>query len=394
MSCSHIKSEVKTEEEDLINKSGGFLCPACGEQLLNEKYLIEHIRERHYKPDLQVQDGEHSLQRELTGGSVHKNGHVTEQDGCCAQNKSEVKTEQSEFNEEAGGFLCSVCGEQYAEEASFIKHIYDHINTYGKRKRPIIDEFQSDNGYSSEVAKPVSCTIFQKNPNSQESDNLLKCPDCLYSTIYKSNLRVHMMTHSGEKPHKCSECSYATIDKSHLRVHMRTHSGEKPYKCSDCSYAAAQKSDLKVHIMMNHSGEKPHKCSECSYATANKSHLRVHMMTHSGEKPYKCSDCSYAAARKSDLKVHMMTHSGEKPHKCSDCSYAAVHKSHLRVHMMTHSGEKPYKCSDCSYAAARKSDLKVHLKTHSGEKPFKCSGLGPDGAGGSNDHLQKCFKYL
>ena len=139
MSCSHIKTEVKTEEEDLRSKTGGFLCPACGEQLFYEKYFIEHIRERHYKSDLQVQDEEHSLLRELTGGSVHNNGHVTEQDGCCAQNKydfkSEVKPEQSEFNEEAGGFLCSVCGEQYAEEASFIEHINDHVNSSDKQNR-------------------------------------------------------------------------------------------------------------------------------------------------------------------------------------------------------------------------------------------------------------------
>ena len=370
MSCSLIKSEVKTKEEDLINKSGGFLCPACGEQLLNEKYLIEHIRERHYKPDLHVKDKEHSLLRELTGGSVHNNGHVTEQDGCCVQNKcdfkSEVKTEQSEFNEEAGGFLCSVCGEKYVEEASFIKHINDHVNSSGKQKRPIIDEFQSDRGYSSEVAKPRSSTIFQKNPNSQESDNLLKCPDCSYSTVYKSNLRVHMMTHSGEKPYKCSDCSYATARKSNLRVHMTTHSGEKPYKCSDCSYEAARKCHLRVH-MKTHSGEKPFQCPDCSYATAEKSTLRRHLKTHSGEKPFKCSDCSYATARKSNLRVHMTTHSGEKPYKCSDCSYEAARKCHLRVHMKTHSGEKPFQCPGCSYATAEKSTLRRHLKTHCGE---------------------------
>ena len=73
MSCPHFKSEVKTEEEDLISRTGGYLCPACGEQLFYEKYFIEHIRERHYKPDLQVQeqDEEQSLFSEFTEGSVY-----------------------------------------------------------------------------------------------------------------------------------------------------------------------------------------------------------------------------------------------------------------------------------------------------------------------------------
>ena len=70
MSCSHIKTEVKTEEEDLRSKTGGFLCPACGEQLFYEKYFLEHIRERHYKPDLQVQDEKNSLLHEFVRGSV------------------------------------------------------------------------------------------------------------------------------------------------------------------------------------------------------------------------------------------------------------------------------------------------------------------------------------
>ncbi|XP_063676133.1 uncharacterized protein LOC134812578 [Bolinopsis microptera] len=131
---SHITSEVKTKEEDLRSKTGGFLCPACGEQLLY---------------DLRVQDEEHSLLHEFAGGSAHENGHVTEQDGCCVQNKcdvlkSELKTEQSEFNGEAGGFLCSVCGEKFLEEDSFIKHINDHVNNSGKHKRQRCDEFQND----------------------------------------------------------------------------------------------------------------------------------------------------------------------------------------------------------------------------------------------------------
>ena len=166
MSCPHIKSEVKTEEEDLRSRTGGFLCPACGEQLFYEKYFIEHIRERHYKPDLQVQeqDEEQSLFSKFTGGSVHENVYITEQDGCCVQNKSdvlksevktekseindvlksEVKTENSEINEVSGDVFCSVCGEKFLEEESFIKHIKDHVENSGKRKRPKCDEFQND----------------------------------------------------------------------------------------------------------------------------------------------------------------------------------------------------------------------------------------------------------
>ena len=396
MSCPHIKSEVKTEEEDLISRTGGFLCPACGEQLFCEKYFIEHIRERHYKPDLQVQEQEEeqSLFSDFTKGSVYKNGYVTEQDGCCVQNKcdvlkSEVKTEKSEINGVSGGFLCSVCGEKFLEENSFIKHIKDHVENSGKRKRPKCDEFQNDSDNIRSLVSGIrnrsdsGCIPLETcNPEEKIRANLrynvkfhsgekpFKCPDCAYATARKSHLKVHTMTHSGEKPFKCPDCSYATTRKSNLKVHTMTHSGEKPFKCPDCSYATARKSDLKVHTM-THYGEKPLKCPDCSYGTVNKSNFKVHLFTHSGDKPFKCSDCSYATVQKSNLKVHMKTHSGDKPFKCPDCLFATARKSYLKVHMRVHSGEKPFKCPDCSYGTSNKSNFKVHLKTHSGEKPFK-----------------------
>ena len=338
--------------------------------------------ERHYKPDLQVQDEKKMrMLREFTRGSVHENGHVTGQDDCSVENKchvlkSEVKTDQSELNEQAGGFLCSVCGEKFLEDDSFIKHINDHVNSSDKQNRSRCEEFQNDNSMKGSGISNISddCTISQENPNPQEnilaSEKVLKFPDCSTSNVSarKTSLQYPLITQTGVKSYTCLYCSYATVRKSHLRVHiMMTHSGEKPFKCSDCSYATVRKSHLRVH-MMTHSGEKPFKCSDCPYTAVRKAHLKIHMNIHSGEKPFKCSDRSYATVRKSHLRVHiMMTHSGEKPIKCSDCSYTTVRKSSLRDHLMTHSGEKPFKCSVCSYAAAQKSNLLKHQKIHARE---------------------------
>ena len=353
MSCPHIKSEVKTEEEDLISRTGGFLCPACGEQLFYEKYFIEHIRERHYKPDLQIQqqDEEQSLFSEFTGGSVHENVYITEQDGCCVQNKcdvlkSEVKTEQSEINGVSGGFLCSDCGVKFLEENSFIKHIKDHVENSGKRKRPKCDEFKND----SDNNNSLGCGI-----RNRSDSGCIPLETCNPQEKIRATLKYNVTIHSGEKPFKCSECSFATCYKSNFKAHMETHLGEKPFQCPDCLFATADKLHLKVH-MKAHSGDKPLKCPDCSYATARKSDLKVHTMTHSGEKPFKCPECSYATARKSHLKVHMTTHWGEKLFKCPECSYATAHKSNLKVHYMkTHSGDKPFKCPDCLFATANQS---------------------------------------
>ena len=221
MSCPHIKSEVKTEEEDLRSGTGGFLCPACGEQLFYEKYFIEHIRERHYKPDLQVQeqDEEQSLFSEFTGGSVHENGYVTEQDGCCVQNKcdvlksevktekseindvlkSEVKTEKSEINGVSGGFFCSVCGEKFLEEESFIKHIKDHVENSGKRKSPKCDEFQYDSDNDRSLGSGT---------RNRSDSGCIPLETCNPEEKIRTKLRYNVTNYSEKKPFKCSECSF------------------------------------------------------------------------------------------------------------------------------------------------------------------------------------------
>lgn len=121
------------------------------------------------------------------------------------------------------------------------------------------------------------------------------------------------------KHYECSfpGCHYSTIRKSDMTIHIRTHTGEKPFKCpyKGCTYAAVTKSILGIHLR-THTGEKPLKCPypNCTYSSANHSNLKVHMRTHTGEKPFRCTfpNCNYASITSSDLKKHLKTHSHDK----------------------------------------------------------------------------------
>lgn len=51
-----------------------------------------------------------------------------------------------------------------------------------------------------------------------------------------------------EKPvHRCNICNRGFLNKSNIKVHLRTHTGEKPFRCEVCSKAFRQKAHLIKH---------------------------------------------------------------------------------------------------------------------------------------------------
>ncbi|KAL1460865.1 hypothetical protein WDU94_012804 [Cyamophila willieti] len=190
-----------------------------------------------------------------------------------------------------------------------------------------------------------------------------KCPHCPSLFLRFFSLQKHLKSHSGVRPFTCTVCNKSFALREHLTRHSNIHTG-RGYQCNVCGRFMSDKTNLKVH-MRNHTGEKKYICEVCGKGFAQWSSHYYHMFTHSESRNFRCSLCEKTFQTPAGLREHKRVHvTSDEKHICETCGNSFSSRKNLLSHVKIHTTERAHKCEYCSATFKRRKYLVQHYKTH------------------------------
>lgn len=169
------------------------------------------------------------------------------------------------------------------------------------------------------------------------------CPICSKAFKTPNQLSKHKQIHKGGNiPVQCPKCLRELRNEERLKIHIaEVHDKAKKFKCSHCEYTSTRKEQLKMH-MRSHTGDKPYACDTCNYRSSDHNALRRHKKQHSKEHVYKCKHCPYTAIQSTVFTSHMISKHPDVEngiHQCNYCPFKTVNKDKYVLHLSTHSNK-------------------------------------------------------
>ncbi|XP_077573076.1 zinc finger and BTB domain-containing protein 11 isoform X2 [Stigmatopora nigra] len=256
-------------------------------------------------------------------------------------------------HDKARGYKCSLCSKEFQYAASLRAHLARHKQQSGQRG-PAPKSPSSPSSSSATAARQPSW------PAKRE----FVCDICGKSLPKLYSLRIHMLHHTGVRPHSCKACGKTFAHKHGLKMHRALHDVSKQFQCRFCHKSFVSKRSMEEHTSL-HTGESKYLCNTCGATFHRASALSKHLKKHRPKpevRAFACSHCDKSFYEAKDLQQHMNKHMGLKPFQCQVCGKCYSWKKDWYSHVKSHSVAEPFKCNVCGKEFFEKALFRRHVK--------------------------------
>lgn len=201
---------------------------------------------------------------------------------------------------------CSECGMSFQRRYSLIMHTLKHEKARGykcsvsTRVDQLIDAVfncYSENVLMASVSVQMCSKEFQ----------------------YAASLRAHLARHKQQSSQRAAatkpsaeQSSEAkqegSLDEKNLPPHTK-----REFVCDICGKTLPKLYSLRIH-MLNHTGVRPHSCKVCGKTFAHKHSLKMHRALHDVTKQFQCEYCKKSFVSKRSMEEHTSLHTGGRTH--------------------------------------------------------------------------------
>lgn len=199
------------------------------------------------------------------------------------------------------GRECEYCNEKFDDFRSLVLHRKLHF-------KPYLCENCWEGFYNIEDFQTHFCQPNVSKDKNKSDKNLRQCDQCGKS-YPPSYIRIHMLTHSNDRPYSCKYCPKRFKVPGGLHSHVLwNHKRVRNHKCEVCNATFISSSSRSSHIRKSHLKEKKYACESCGKRFFSKSELQRHSLTHTGVKNFHCHLCVKSYQTRYGLNVHLKSH--------------------------------------------------------------------------------------